>query len=51
MAPPGNGIFVVRGEMAILMTAMRRAGNFTRGNSQLHVSIINTVFLKFGQEN
>lgn len=24
MAPPGNGIFVVRGELSILMTAMRR---------------------------
>lgn len=24
MSPPGNGIFVVRGEISTLMTAMRR---------------------------
>jgi len=34
MALPGNGIYVVRGEMATLMTAMRRG---TRWNATAYV--------------
>ncbi|GAB0087888.1 Golgi-specific brefeldin A-resistance guanine nucleotide exchange factor 1 [Sergentomyia squamirostris] len=33
MAPPGNGIFVVRGELATLTTAMRRGSRWGGGNS------------------
>lgn len=29
MAPPGNGIFVVRGEMSTLMTGMRRGARWS----------------------
>lgn len=33
MAPPGNGIFVVRGEMSILMTAFRRGARWNSNSN------------------
>uniref|UniRef100_A0A1B0CTH7 Putative golgi-specific brefeldin a-resistance guanine nucleotide exchange factor 1-like isoform x2 n=1 Tax=Lutzomyia longipalpis TaxID=7200 RepID=A0A1B0CTH7_LUTLO len=33
MAPPGNGIFVVRGELSTLATAMRRGARWSGSNS------------------
>uniref|UniRef100_A0A6B2EBG3 Putative golgi-specific brefeldin a-resistance factor n=1 Tax=Phlebotomus kandelakii TaxID=1109342 RepID=A0A6B2EBG3_9DIPT len=33
MAPPGNGIFVVRGELSTLTTAMRRGARWSGSNS------------------
>lgn len=37
MSLPGNGIFVVRGEMSTLMTAMRRG---TRWSSHLSAYVV-----------
>lgn len=34
MSPPGNGIFVVRGEMSILTTAMRRGSRWSSNSYQ-----------------
>lgn len=43
MAPPGNGIFVVRGEMATLMTAMKRGARWNSASYQVKLQItINT---------
>lgn len=35
MAPPGNGIFVVRGEMSTLITAMRRGARWNSASYQV----------------
>lgn len=36
MAPPGNGIFVVRGEMATVMTAMKRGHRWSSASYQVY---------------
>lgn len=47
MALPGNGIFVVKGEMSILMTAMRRG---VRWSSHSHQDEELDVLMKSFQE-
>lgn len=50
MSPPGNGIFVVRGEMSTLTTAMRRGSRWSSNSYQVCIGggLITLLWVSLG---